>query len=104
AARNQRAQGVKDAAVRVADDVAGDNRVLGVLEDTLQRAVGRFLEDLVDLRRRYLLPQFGGQVGDAAVGDRHAQGEAVELALQVGQHLADRLGRAGRRRDDVLRR
>src|SRR5262249_452568 len=76
AARSLRAQRVEDTAVRIADDVTGDDRVLSVLEDALQRTVGRFLEDLVDLRRRHLLPQLGGQVGDTAVGNRHAQGEA----------------------------
>ena len=36
------------------------------------------------------------------VGRRDAQAEAVELALEVGDDERERLGRAGRRRDDVL--
>src|SRR5919204_3146273 len=43
------ALGVEDAAVGVADDVAGDDGVLGVLEDALERAGGELLEDVVDL-------------------------------------------------------
>ena len=42
-----------------------------------------------------------GQVGGRAGRDRHAQREAVELALELRQHQADRLGGAGRGRHDV---
>ncbi len=45
-----------------------------------------------------------GEVDDRAVGHRHAHRDAVELALERGQHLADRAGGAGRRRDDVAGR
>ena len=44
----------------------------------------------------------GGEVDDADRRRRHAQAEAVELALEVGDDERERLGRAGRRRDDVL--
>ena len=43
-----------------------------------------------------------GEVDDADRRGRHAQAEAVELALEVGDHQRERLRRAGRRRDDVL--
>ena len=44
----------------------------------------------------------GGEVDDADRRGRDAQAEAVELALQVGDDEREGLGRAGRRRDDVL--
>ena len=39
------------------------------------------------------------EVDDRDVRGRHADRDAVELALEVGQHQADRLGGAGRGRD-----
>ena len=44
------------------------------------------------------------EVDQRHVRRRHAHRAAVELALQVGDDEADRLGRAGRGRDDVQRR
>ena len=44
------------------------------------------------------------EVDHRDVGRRHADGDAVELALELGQHQADRLGGAGRGRDHRQRR
>ena len=44
----------------------------------------RIEQHLVDLVGGYFLFELRGQVGNAAVGHRHAQGDAVELAIQVG--------------------
>ena len=43
------------------------------------------------------------QVDDRAGRDGGADGEAVQLAVELGQHEADGLGGAGRRRDQVER-
>ncbi len=51
-----------------------------------------------------LLRQVDRQVHDAAGGNRHAQGDAGQLAFQVGNDQAHRLGGAGRGGDDVQRR
>ena len=75
-----------------------------VLEDALQRAVGRRLERRVDLVGRRLLLEEHDEVDDRDVRRRHAHREAVELALQLRQHLADGRGRAGGRRDHRQRR
>ena len=52
--------GVKDARGRVGDDVGGDDRVLGVLEDAGEVALGRSLDRGVDLLGRGLAGQRDG--------------------------------------------
>ncbi len=47
--------------------------------------------------------QLDGQVGDRAGRNRHPQRIAVELALQLGHHQPDGLGRTGGGRHDVQR-
>ena len=92
--------GVEDAGRRVGDDVGGDDRVLGVRRIA---AVGGRLDGGVDLLDGGLAAGLEGEVGGRAGRDRHAQRVAVELALELGQHQADRLGGTGRGRDDVER-
>ena len=41
-----------------------------------------------------------GEVGERDVGRRNADRDAVDLALELGNHERRRLGGAGRRRDD----
>ncbi|KAH9394443.1 hypothetical protein TYRP_004495 [Tyrophagus putrescentiae] len=48
------------------------------------------------------LLQGDGQINDGHIGDGHAESHAGELAVQLGNHLADGLGGASRGRDDVL--
>merc|ERR1719454_1257111 len=79
--------------------------VLGVADDALVLGALRGLEHgRLDLVVRALLLEGDGEVDDRDVGRGHAEGHAGELAVELGQHLADGLGRAGRRRDDVLAR
>src|ERR1019366_2525373 len=86
------------------DDVAGDDRVFGVLHDPVERpALGGGLQRRVDLLDARLARGLDGQVDDRAGGHGRAHGEAVELALQLGDHEADRLGRAGGGGDQVDR-
>src|SRR4051812_22688752 len=54
---------VEDARVRVGDDVAADDRVLGVLEDALERAVGGRLDRRVHLVDGRLAAGLEGEVG-----------------------------------------
>jgi hypothetical protein len=89
--------------VRVADDVAGDDRILGVLQDPLElgaRGLGERAVDLVDGRLA------GGderQVHQRARRDGGADRKAVQAAVELGQHEADGLRRARRRRHEVHR-
>ena len=65
--------------------------------------VGGRLDGRVDLLDRGLATGLEGQVGGGARRHRHAQREAVELALELGQHQADGLRGTGRGRHDVER-
>lgn len=96
--------GVEDARVRVADEVRRDDLVLGVAEDAVERAARRrgLLYLGLDLVVRRRLAETDRQVDHRHVGHGHAERHARELAVQGGDDLADGLGRAGRRGDDVL--
>src|SRR5690606_32163866 len=102
AAEHLGAAGVEDRGVRVSDHVGGDDVVLGVLDDPPERAIGRRLHRGVHLLDRHVLVQFHHEVDDGAIGHGHPHCEAVETALQAGEHLAHRLGGAGGGGDDVL--
>src|SRR5512138_839188 len=91
---------VDDAGVPVAHEVRGDERLVGDAQVGVERPLGRGLAeggvDLLDVRRLF---DDGHEVDDGDVGGRDADGEAVDLALELGHDQADGLGRAGRRRD-----
>src|SRR5690349_22922182 len=91
---------VEDARGGVGDDVGGHDRVGRVLEEL---AVGGSLDDLVDLLDGGLATGLEGQVGGRAGRDRDPESEAVELALELREHQADRLGSTGAGGDDVQR-
>ena len=70
--------------VRVAVVVDRHRRLVVVLEHALERALGGRLEGRVDrLLDRGLLESARGEVDQRDVGRRHADGDAVELALQL---------------------
>src|SRR4051794_19472542 len=96
-----REPGVEDAGGRVGDDVGADDLVLGVGENALERALGGGLVGGLDVLDRRLAGRGDGEVGGAAGGDRHPQGVAVQLALQLRQDEADGLRGTGGGRDDV---
>ena len=81
-------------------DVDRDDRGGAVLQDALHWTLGGGLEGGVDLLDRDLALDDGREVGQRAVRSRDAEREAVQLAGQLGEDEADRLGGAGRRRDD----
>ena len=65
------------------DDVARDQRVVAVDQHVGQRAAGgRGPEGLVDLVDGDVAAEHAHEVGDGAVGRRHPQRGAVELAVQ----------------------
>jgi len=95
--------GIEDRRVRIVDDVDRDDRVDGVLEDVAQIGHRRVLHRLVDLLDGRFFVQLDNQVADRTVGHRHAIGHALHFAVEFGNDRADRLGRAGRGRDDRQR-
>lgn len=94
--------GVKDGRVAVTDKVSGDDLLLGVVEDALQRSLGGLLDLLLDLVVGGWLGQAAGQINDGNVGGWHAESHSGELAVQGWNDLADGLGGTGGGRDDVL--
>jgi len=60
------------------------------------------LEALADLLVGALLGQSDSQVDDRYVGSGDAEGHAGQLAVQLGDDLANSLGSSGGRGDDVL--
>ncbi len=89
--------------MRVADDVRGHDRLLGILDDAAQRPERGLADGAVDLLDGRCARELDREVDDAPVGHGDAHGEAVEASLELGDHLSDRARRAGGRRDDVGR-
>src|SRR4029453_10521370 len=75
---------VEDAGGVVADDVTGAGRLARVADDPLQRPVGGGAVGVVDLLDGGVAAQDHGQVGQGAVLNRDPQGDAVQLALELG--------------------
>ena len=93
--------GIKDAGVRIGDEVGGDDLVIDILDDAGHRAFRGSLDGSADLIIRRSLLEAAGQIDDGHVRARDAHGGAGQLALQGRNDLADRLGSAGAGRDDV---
>lgn len=83
------------------DKVGRDELLVGVAEDALHVAARSGLEELVNLLDRGVAFRAEGEVNHRDVGGGHTEGHAGELALGDGEHLADGLGGAGGRGDDV---
>lgn len=69
---------------------------------TLKGTGSGLLHGSLDLLVVGSLVEAGGQVNDGDVGSGHAHGHASELAVEVGDDLADGLGGAGAAGNDVL--
>src|SRR5580698_1187712 len=90
--------------VRVVVEVDRDVWCIGVAEDALELLLGRALHRLVDLFLAGLAGSDDLEVDHRDVRCRHADRDAVELAVQFRQHEADCFRRARRRRDHRHRR
>ena len=86
-----------------AHDVGRDDRVLGVLENALELALGGGLDGGLDGVDGDLLLGHEGEVGQRAGRGGHADGQAVELALELGQDEGHGLGGTGLGGDHVQR-
>eukprot|EP00171_Calliarthron_tuberculosum_P015562 IDg15562t1 len=96
--------GVEHARHAVGDEVGRHHRLLGVVEDALEAVLGGGLERRLDVVVRSLRHQTHREIHDGHVRRRHAERHAGQLAVELRDHLADRLCGASRRRDDVGRR
>ena len=92
-------EAVDGRAVGIVVEIDRDQRLVGVAENALERALRRRLEQRVDFFHRGVALGRESQVDHRDVGCRHADRRAVELALELGQDFADRAGGAGGGRD-----
>src|ERR671915_675768 len=86
----------------VALDVRTDDGVLGVLQNSLQRAFRRFFEDPVDLLNGRVPGYLSYKIGYRAGGSRHTESNAVELTPHFGNHLTYSAGGPGAGGNNVL--
>ena len=93
--------GVEDGGAGIAQEVAGNDILVGVAEDTLQLAFGSLLHSGADLFVGSGLLEVDSQVNDGDVKRGNTHGHTGQLAVQSGDDLADSLGSAGGRGDDV---
>ena len=93
---------VKDRRVRIGNEITAHNVVIVVSEDALHLALGGLLDGGADGLVRGTLVQTAGKVNDGNVGGGDTERHTGELAVQLGDDLADGLGGAGRRGDDVV--
>ena len=93
--------GVEDGAFGPAEDVGGDDFFIVVAEDALEFAFGGFLQSGIDFFDGGILLEKEGAIADGPIGDRNADGVAVEFAVEFGDDFADGLSGTGGSRDDV---
>ena len=85
-------------------EIDRDVLLVGVGENALELLLGRAGDRSVDLVLRSLALGHELEIDHRDVGRRDADCDAVELAVELGQHQAHRLGGAGRSRDHRERR
>src|SRR5699024_6633067 len=93
--------GVENGGAGVAQEVGGDNRLVGVAQDALQLALGGLLHGGADLVVGGGLGQVYRQVHHGHVQSGNAHGHTGQLAVELGDNLAHSLGGAGGGGDDV---
>src|SRR3954451_18196691 len=85
-AQNHRVDGADDGRVLVALEVHRDERLIGVVHDAIEVAVGGLLERLVDFFLGYFAAKDGGEVDDRNGRRGYAERHAREFALQLRDH------------------
>ena len=92
---------VEDGGTGVAQEVGGHDGLVGVTQNALQLALGSGLHGSADLLVLGGLSQVDSQVNDGDVQSGNTHGHTGQLAVQLGDDLADSLGGAGGGGDDV---
>ena len=93
---------VKDGGMRIGAEVAGDDLIVDILQNTLHRAFSSGLDGSANLFVGGFLLKTDSQVNDRDVRSRDTHGHAGELAVQRRNDLADSLGSASAGGDDVV--
>jgi len=93
--------GVEDRGAGIREEVGGDNGLVGVTENALELVFGSFLHCGADLFVLCGLLEVDGEVNNADVQSGNAHSHTGELAVELGDDLADSLGGAGGGGDDV---
>ncbi len=99
----RRRRQIDDGRVRVAVEIGGHQLLVRRVEDPAELSGRRLAERVVHGRDGGGLLQLGDEIDDRDVDGRHADRDAVELALELGQDETDGRRRAGRRRDHAHR-
>ena len=94
--------GVEDGGVGIAAEVGGDDLVVHVLQNALHGAFGGGLHGSADLGIGGGLLETEGHVNNGHVRSGDTHGHTGELAVELGDDLADSLGSAGGGGDDVV--
>jgi hypothetical protein len=85
------------------DDVGGDERIVRVAHDAVERTVRSLPVGIVHLVDRHVAPDANYEVGDRAGRDGRTNRDSVHLPFQVRHDEADRARSARRRRNQVDR-
>jgi len=93
---------VEDGGTGIVAEVGGDDGIFCVTENALEFAFGGFFHSSADFFIAGRLFEFAGQVDERDVRGRDADGHAGELAVELGENLADCLGSAGGGRNHVF--
>ena len=93
--------GVEDGGAGIGEEVGGNNGLVGVTENALELVFGSFLHCSADLFILCGLFEVNGEVNDGNVQSGNAHSHTGELAVELGDDLADSLGSAGGGGDDV---
>jgi len=93
--------GVEDGGACIVDEVGGNNVLIGVAEDALELALGSLLHSGADLFVGGGLCEVDGEVNNGNVKSGNTEGHTGELAVELGDYLADSLCGAGGGGDDV---
>src|SRR5215813_11960019 len=80
-ADDERVQSAEDRRARVALEVRGDQRLLGIAEDAEHRVLRALAHGVVDLVLTDFAVEDGGEIDDRHGADRDAKGYATESAL-----------------------
>ena len=94
--------GVEDGGVGVGAEVGGDDVVINVLQNTLHGAFGGGLHGSADLIIGGGLLEAEGHVNNGHIRSGDTHGHTGELAVELGDDLADSLGSASGGGDDVV--